>query len=214
MLSDNRNKFYRVESGPCFEILTRWREQRRLAAKAVFDWVESKGGTGFVPGSDDNVINGLPIRVVIFDGPPPTGWREHRIDMATPLKLGQTTATPDMRTKIGKALIEEIKLLPRQPSSYGPCDAIGYPTGLRYEGQGCKGSTSLGFIETMGVGWIADGPFYVRLPDERHARKRLEERGYTVEGEPWEPLPGMVEILREEMELDFARANLAQAGAA
>ncbi|MCM0001444.1 MAG: hypothetical protein NBV68_18895, partial [Erythrobacter sp.] len=96
-----------------------------------------------------------------------------------------------------------------------PCTAIGYPHSLSYSSpNGGHGVTSLGFFETMQIGWIAGGPFYVSLPDEMLKRQELEERGHTVEGEPWQPLPGMVEILKEEMDLDFARAKLAQAGAA
>ncbi len=207
--------FYRVESGPCFDILIQWREQRRLVSQEIFDWVESKGGAGFIPGPDDNVGNAQAINCVIFEGKLPAGWLQRSIRLAQPLQPGQATAVPDKRTTIGKALEKEIKALPLRPSTNKPCTAIGYPHGLRYSHpDGSYGGTSLGFFETMQVGWIVDGPFYVSLPDEKLKRQELEERGYTVEGEPWQPLPGMVEILKEEMDLDFARAKLAQAGAA
>lgn len=208
-------KVYRVESGPCFDILSDWREQRRLVSKELFDWIEAKGAVGFIPGHEDNVVNATPISRVIFEGQVPAGWLHRSINLAQPLKPGQVTAVPDSRTTIGKALMKEIKALPLRPSTNKPCTAIGFPHGLRYSHpDGSYGGTSLGLFTTMQVGWIADGPFYVSLPDERVERQELEEHGYTVEGEPWEPLPGMVEILKEEMELDFARANLAQAGAA
>jgi hypothetical protein len=208
-------KVYRVESGPCFDILTEWREQRRIIAEQAWSWVEGQGGSGFIPGHDDNVGNAQAIKRVIFEGKLPQGWLQRSIRLASPLKQGQVTAVPDKRTTIGKALEKEIKALPLRPSSSKPCTAIGYPHALSYARPGGgHGVTSLGLFETMQVGWIADGPFYVSLPDERAERQQLEERGYTVEGEPWEPLPGMVEILKEEMDLDFARAKLAQAGAA
>lgn len=208
-------KVYRVESGPCYDILTDWREQRRVIAKEAWDWVKAHGGTGFIPGHDDNVGNAKAINRVIFEGELPQGWLQRSIKLASPLKAGQLTAVPDKRTTTGKALEKEIRELPLRPSSSKPCTAIGYPHALRYSHpDGSYGSTSLGFFETMQVGWIVDGPFYVSLPDEMIKRQELEERGYTVEGEPWEPLPGMIEILKEEMDLDFARAKLAQAGAA
>lgn len=208
-------KVYRVESGPCFDILTDWREQRLLVAKELWNWVEAKGGLAFIPGPEDNVGNAVAINRVIFERDLPAGWLAKSVKTASSLKPGQVPAVPDKRTTIGKALEKEIKALPLRPSSSKPCTAIGYPHGLRYtHPDGSYGSTSLGFFETMQVGWIADGPFYVSLPDERLKRQELEESGYTVEGEPWEPLAGMVEILKEEMDLDFARAKLAQAGAA
>lgn len=207
-------KVYRVESGPCFDILTEWREQRRLISKQHWDWVEAKGGVALIPGSDDNVGNAIAIIRVVFEGELPAGWLKRSYNSPN-LKPDQVTAVPDKRTIIGKALMKEIEALPLRPSTNRPCDAIGYPHSLRYSGRECiTGTTSLGLFTTMQVGWIADGPFYVSLPDEQLKRKELEERGYTVEGEPWVSLPGMVEILKEEMDLDFARAKLAQAGAA
>lgn len=208
-------KVYRVESGPCFDILTDWREKRRLVSKECWDWVESKGGVAFIPGAEDNVGNAIAINRVIFEGDLPAGWLQRSINLASPLKPGQCTAVPDRRTTIGKALMKEIKALPLQLSTSKPCTEIGFPHALRYSHpDGSYGSTSLGFFTTMQVGWIADGPFYVSLPDEKLKRQELEQQGYTVEGEPWEALPGMVQILKEEMDLDFARAKLAQAGAA
>lgn len=208
-------KVYRVESGPCFDILTEWREKRRLVSKELFDWIEAKGAVAFIPGPDDNVGNAVPIARAIFEGDLPQGWRERSIKTASPLKNGQLAAVPDKRTSIGKQLEKEIKTLPLRPSTSKPCTAIGFPHCLRYSGKGTiSGSIGLGLWETMSVGWLPDGPFYVSLPDEKLKRQEIEEDGYTVEGEPWEPLPGMVEILKEEMDLDFARAKLAQAGAA
>jgi hypothetical protein len=207
-------KVYRVGSGPCFDILTIWQENRRLVSKQCWDWVESKGGVAFIPGAEDNVGNATAITRVIFEGELPAGWLRRSINLASPLKPGQVTAVPDRRTNIGKALMKEIKALPLRPSTCGPCDEIGFPHSLKATTSDSSFHTSLGLFTTMQVGWIAGGTFYVSLPDEKRKRLELEEKGYTVEGEPWEPLPGMVEILKEEMDLDFARAKLAQAGAA
>lgn len=209
-------KVYRVESGPCFDILTKWREEHRRISDQIFDWAKDRGGVAVIFGPDDNVGNAVAIRRVIFQGDLPSGWRQQSIQLASPLKRGQVAAVPDRRTSEGKFLDKQIKALPLRPSTGHPCTAIGYPHSLSYShpAKGSKGCMSLGLFQTMQVGWIADGPFYVSLPDEKLKRQELEEDGYTVEGEPWEPLPGMVEILKEEMDLDFARAKLVQAGAA
>ena len=203
-------KFYRITHGPCHEILQSWREQVREVGNQHWEFSQAMGAIGFIPGSEDNVVNGVAIRRLIFDGALPKGWKE-RMTRGTVLQRGHLAALPDLRTIAGKEAAKAMNALPLRPSTRAACDAIGFPHGLQYAGNGAiRGSTSLGFWETLSVGYI-DDTFYVALPDERAKRRKLEEEGYTVEGHPWTPLPGMIEILREEMELDFARHNAATA---
>lgn len=92
-------KVYRVESGPCFDILTDWREQHRLVSKQLFDWIESKGAVSFIPGPEDNVINATPITRVIFEGQLPAGWLQRSISLARPLVLATAKLKHAAKTK-------------------------------------------------------------------------------------------------------------------
>lgn len=195
---------FRVESGPCHEILMRWREARTEIESEYFAFAKSAGGMGFYPGSDDNVGNAVAINAVIFEGDLPKGWKPRKWKSFAGLERGKTAAWPDTRSTDGKAALAAIKALPLRPSSYGPCDAIGFPSSLSYTKEGTNGSMTLGVFETLKVGWIED-VLYVSLPDEKRVRLGMEAEGYTVEGDLWSPLPGMVRVLKEEVDLDYAR---------
>jgi hypothetical protein len=206
-----RRKYYRVVEGPCHEVLTRWRSKREELQKQYLAFANSVGGCGYYPGHDDNVVNATAISAVVFDGKLPSGWKPRRWQSFTGVHRGKSTGWPDQRTKIGKEALAAIKKLPLLPSSYGPCREIGFPTSLSYSGrETILGSTQMGVWETMLIGFLRD-TFYVAIPDEEAARAELVAKGYTVEGDPWRPLPGMVEILEEEMNLDFARERARKA---
>ena len=201
---EKRNHF-RVAAGPCHEILMRWREARKAIEDQYWSFAKSVGATGFFPGHDDNVGNATAISAAIFEGGLPKGWKPRKWKSFANLSAGKMAGWPDQRTTDGKAALKAIKALPLRPSTYGPCDEIGFPSSLRYSRpDGSHGSMGLGFMSTLSVGWIED-VFYVSLPDEAKSRADLERDGYTVEGEPWTPLAGMECILKEEADLDYAR---------
>lgn len=202
---------YRVEDGPCHEILLRWRDQRNKIATRCWAFAESVGGSGYVPGHDDAVVNAVAINAIIFSGDLPKGWKPKELNLATPLPEGKRLGWPDQRTKVGKAAMAAIKALPVVPSTRHARAEIGFPPSLTYRGNSVeRGSHPLGLFDTLKVGWLED-VLFVALPDENDARRKLEAKGYTVDGDPWQPMPEMVEILREEMDLEFAKAKAAKA---
>lgn len=198
---------YRVASGPCHEALITWRQDRQAIDAQCFEFARSVGGNGFYAGHDDNVGNALAIHAVTFEGAVPAGWKERKWKSLKRTGEG-IPCWPDKRTAVGKAALKAIKALPLRPSSYRVCTAIAFPASLEYHGNGVtRGSSAMGFFETLLAGWIKD-TFYVSLPDVKRARQRLIDSGYTVDTPEWEPLPGMEPILKEEADLDYAREKL------
>ena len=213
MLFRADRQYFRVERGPCFDILVAWRKQRRELETRYFDFAKSVGGVGFYAGHDDNVGNATALAAVIFDGPLPKGWKLRQWSSFV-VEDGKTPGWPDQRTKIGKDALAAIKAMPLRPSSYHVCGALGVPTSLEYSGKGTiKGYDCMGVFETANIGWTGDS-FYIALPKIAEARQRLTDQGYTVATPEWQPLDGMEPILKEEMELDFARAKLREKEAA
>ena len=206
--------YYRVTDGPCHEILMGWFATRRKLQSTYWAFIQSVGAVGYIPGWDDNVGNACAVIGVIFEGDLPAGWKRKKLRLNASLASNKVIGWPDKRSIIGKEAMKALKALPLCPSSNGPCKDIGFPLSLEYTGKSVsRGSTSLGFFETMSIGCIGD-TFYVALPDERARRAELQAQGYTVKGDPWSPLPGMTQILREEMDLDYARDAAAQAAEA
>lgn len=201
---------YRVASGPCHDACSAFRSLKIDIAGKHQAFAKAAGGVGHYPGSTENVGNAMAINAVIFDGDLPSGWKPRRQSNYRGLKPGQRAASPDQHTKAGKAILEEIGQLPLLPSSGRICDAIGFPQGLSYRKGDHTGMEALGLFETIKVGWLGD-VFYVSLPDYDAIRARREADGYEVTTPPWTLLPGMELILKEEADLDFARAAAAKA---
>ena len=200
-------QFYRVASGPCWDVLMAWRKEREAVDAACFDFAKSVGGSSFYAGHDDNVCNATALSAVTFEGDLPKGWKARRWSSFV-VKDGQTPAWPDKRTKVGREALAAIGRLKLRPSSYKACDAIGFPSCINYKGNGTiDGYDSMMCVETMAVGWHLD-TFYVGLPRLNDEIEKYEARGYTVTTPRWEPLEGMEPILKEEMDLDMARAKL------
>lgn len=200
-------QFYRVASGSCWDALMAWREERKAVDAACFEFAKSVGGIGFYAGHDDNVGNATAIAAVTFEGELPKGWKPRRWSSFV-LQSGHTPAWPDERTKLGKEAVKAIKALKLRPSTYKVCDKIGFPSCVSYSKPGeCRGTDGMMCFETMLVGWNGD-TFYVGLPRLNETIAKYEAEGYAVETPRWEPLPGMEPILKEEMDLDMARAKL------
>jgi len=204
---------FRVASGPCHTALIAWRERRLAVEKQHFDFAKSVGGTGFYPGSEDNVGNGVAIHAVIFEGDLPAGWKVRKWKSFNGLSAGMSAGWPDKRTKIGKEALAVIRALPLRPSCNAPCDEIGFPTSLSYTYPGGKGSVPLGMFETLKAGWIED-VFYVSLPDYQRIGLALQAEGKEVERVDWLPLVGMQLVLKEQVDLDYARHKAATAATA
>jgi hypothetical protein len=210
---DSPRQYYRVTSGPCWDILVAWREKRNAIDAGCFDFAKSVGGNGFFGGHDDNVGNALAISAVSFDGKLPEGWKQRKWK-SLQVKTGNTAGWPDQRSKAGRAALAAIRALPLRPSSGKVCDAISHPHSLHYKtAAGGEGHSSLGFWDTALIGWSGD-TFYLGLPNIALEKRRHEAQGDTVLTPVWEPWDGMEPILKEEMELDYARAKLAKAEAA
>lgn len=200
---------YRVSSGPCHDALLAWREERNAIQSKHWEFAKSNGASGLYPGSDDNVGNGIAIHALIFEGALPEGWKSAGKAF---YRHGdkQVAGKPDKRTAIGKALVKEIAGLPRPPHSDRVLDKIGFPARLDYENEAGSGSRWLGFINALSVGYIKD-VFYIALPDLQAERQAHFSKGDKVTSPDWQPLDGMEAILKEEADLDFARAKLADA---
>ncbi len=200
-------QYYRVQSGPCWVALAVWRKRRHEVDDLCYEFARSVGGAGFYAGHDDNVGNALALNAVAFDGDLPKGWKPRRWKSLVRAD-GKAPAWPDQRTSAGKDALKAIKALPLRPSSGHVCKAIGHPQALAYSGTGTsRGCSSLGLWDTMTVGWHED-TFYVGLPRLNEEIAAYQAKGYTVDTPEWHPLPGMEPILKEEMELGFARARL------
>jgi hypothetical protein len=208
---NNNRQYYRVESGLCWDALVDWRNRRQEADKQCFEFAKSVGGVGFYAGNDENVGNALAVAAIIFEGKLPSGWKQRRWSSFQNIREGTVAGWPDQRTIAGKAALKRIKALPLRPSSYRVCDAIGFPGAVNYSNATSRGSSALGFWETMHIGgWLRD-TFYVGLPKLDEEIAKMEAKGYTVDTPRWTPVEGMVPILKEEMDLDFARAKLRDA---
>ncbi|HZG32158.1 MAG TPA: hypothetical protein VEZ59_02730 [Sphingopyxis sp.] len=196
--------YFRVTSGPCHNALIAWRTKRQEIAALHWDLGQLYGAVGLYPGSDDNVGNARAINALIFKGELPEGWKRASAKAFHRHDAGQVAGKPDLRTSIGKAAEKAIKALPLTPHVDRVTREIGFPMSLDYlSGEG-GGSSWLGWIDCMAAGWIKD-TFYVSLPDIDHARREHMELGRTVTTPDWRPLPGMEQILKEEMELEYAR---------
>lgn len=200
---------YRVAHGPCHEALLAWRTEKQAVQSHHQGSATALGAVGFYPGSDDNVGNGIAIYALIFEGKLPEGWKpagkrffKHG--------SGQVAGKPDKRTAIGKLALEAIQALPCTPNPDKVSREIGFPMSLNYESADSKGSRHLGMWNCIAIGWLED-TFYVSLPDLQAERQIHIDRGETVTSPDWHPLEGMERILKEEADLDFARAKLKEA---
>lgn len=210
MLYKPERQYFRVTEGPCWDILVDWRAKRQAIEAECFDFAKASGGTGFYGGHDDNVGNATAVSAVTFAGELPKGWKPRNWKSLV-AKEGETPAWPDQRTIAGKAALAAIRALPLRPSTYHVCKAIGFPSSLEYSGKSVtKGYDGMGVFDIAVIGWLQE-TFYIALPKLSEARQRLIDSGYTVATPDWTPLAGMEPILKEEMELDYARARLAKA---
>lgn len=204
---EHKRRYYRVTEGPCHAALLAWRQKTKAIKDQHWDFVKAHGAKGYFPGFEDNVGNAIAIIGLIFEGALPTGWKPKKLKSSVDM-TGKKVGWPDQRTAIGKQALRDLKALPLCPSTNSVCDQIGFPHVLKYSGKDTEeGWASLALFETLSAGYI-DDTFYISLPDEALNRSMYEAKGYIVEGEAWSPLPGMVEILEEEMDLDFAREKL------
>lgn len=208
-----KRKHYRVVDGPCWDACEMYRQAKQAVSDAHWDFAKSIGAVGLYSGNTENVGNALPVNAIIFDGALPEGWKRRNWSSMKGMKPGQTSAFPDKRSKAGKAALAAIMALPLLPTPDRICKAIGYPLAISYERSGdkpCSGTQGLGFFEVANVGWLKD-TFYLSLPDYAGQRGKLESEGYTITTAPWSPLEGMQPILKEEADLDYARAKLESA---
>lgn len=200
---------YRVAHGPCHAALLAWRTEKQAIAKQHWDYATALGAVGFYPGSDDNVGNGIAISALIFEGKLPEGWKPAgKRYFKHP--AGHVAGKPDKRTTLGKVVLEAIQALPCTPNPDKATRDIGFPMSLSYETATLKAARHLGMWNCMSIGWLGD-TFYVTLPDLQAERQYHIDKGETVTSPDWHPLEGMERILKEEADLDFARAALEEA---
>lgn len=208
---DNPRVTFRVTSGKCHDALIAYRARRKECQSAYWAYAESKGAVGLFQGGTENVGNARPISALIFDHVPGGGWIKAHKNLQAKLAGGQVAYRPGEKTVVGRALLAEIMALPLLPCpDRAILPAIGFPTSLHYSSETYSDMhSSLGFWELAGVGFIAD-TFYLSLPDINAIRRKHIDRGDTVHTPEWSPLDGMELILKEEADLDFARAKLAE----
>lgn len=208
-----KRKHYRIASGPAFDACQKYRQARERVSDVHLAYAKSVGGVGNYQGSTARVGNGTPISAVIFEGDLPAGWKPRKWRSFQGLPNGRSAAWPDKRTVAGKAALAEIMALEYRPDPDDICGDIGFPLSLSYSKEGSTGTESLGFFETANVGWIKD-VYYLSLPDYAAVRAKREAEGYTVDTPYWSPLEGMDPVLKEEVDLDFARAAVERKRAA
>lgn len=205
----NERKYYRVTHGIAYDAIMAYREKCHAVEGVCWDYSKRVGGIGFFEGSAANVGNGVAINAVIFEGSAPAGWKKSHSSYQAKLDRGKTACRPDKRTKAGQQFEAEIKAIERAPCADVICEAIGAPTSISYKYKDGHGNASFGFWSACSPAWCGDD-LYLALPDYEAAWARYEADGKTVTTPRWTVPDGMTEILKEEMDLDFARAKLAE----
>ena len=152
--------------------------------------------------------NGVPIYAVVFDGKLPKGWRRAAASLQN--SSATVSGVPNKATKAGKLIKGEVDALPFKPSPYIVTNKINYPMGISYKKGDVRGSATVGGFFGPSIAWLGD-IFYLGLGNFAKSKKRYEDDGYTVTTPDWELLPGMVEVLKERVDLDFAEAALREA---
>lgn len=189
--------FFLVEGpGKALDLVKASIKERLSVQETVFAFVEKVGGKGYRAYSD-GAISG-----VIFDGPPPKGWKA---------KTSRGTSFP----KKGTDVIEEIANLPKlSVTSHEIARALGIPLQLQWKG--ADGSL-IGFsclalpLNECGFAYpSADGPYLLWIPDVPAAVEKAssEERGGILDPEiaTWRPaFDGCRQITQGEWDFIIAK---------
>lgn len=223
-------KYYRVDGGPCLDIVSAWHEKRIEALQQARTWAAKAGASSVLFASEDELLHGRIIKAIGFKEPLPPGWRalddgyRERIktrdghymrrpigDYSELIKAGLLPAIPDQRMREGRELAKQIKKLALPPTKQDLCRFIKFPVLLSYSGyylndivQNC---TLVGYKHPIAVIRVNDDLYFLDLPDENRVRQRYVSKGFIVEGQPWEPLAGMVEISKDVMVSELKRAK-------